>query len=278
MSTRPRFPYRFTALEILSIVMGVHLSSSAGAPAPEVRFVDATQTAGIEFEHRNSATPSKYLLETMGGGVALLDYDNDGRLDIFFTNGAKLDDQMVEGKLPDKADPAFWNRLYRQTGAGTFVDVTQKAGVSGAAQNQYGMGVAVGDYDNDGLQDIYVTNFGRNTLYRNAGDGTFADVTDRARVQGGGWSASAGFFDLRQRREARPVRHPLPRLGLPEEPLLRGEEARLPGVLPPGQLRSGCEYPVSQQRRRHVHRRVVAVGHRGVPWQRAGRRVCGLRR
>ena len=198
MSTRPRPPYRITALEILSIVMGVHLSlfaGSAGAPAPEVRFVDATQTAGIEFEHRNSATPSKYLLETMGGGVALLDYDNDGRLDIFFTNGARLDDQMVEGKLPDKADPAFWNRLYRQTDTGTFVDVTQKAGVSGAAQNQYGMGAAVGDYDNDGLQDLYVTNFGRNTLYRNAGDGTFADVTDRARVQGGGWSASAGFFD-----------------------------------------------------------------------------------
>ena len=198
MNMRPRSLYRFTALGILTIVMGVHLSLSAGpsgAPAPEVRFVDATQAAGIEFEHRNSATPSKYLLETMGGGVALLDYDNDGLLDIFFTNGAKLDEQMVEGRVPDKADPAFWNRLYRQTGTGTFVDVTAKAGVSGAAQNQYGMGVAVADYDNDGLPDIYVTNFGRNTLYRNAGDGTFADVTDRARVQGGGWSASAGFFD-----------------------------------------------------------------------------------
>ena len=110
MSTRPRSPYRFTALVILSIVMGVHLSSSAGsagAPAPEVRFVDATQTAGIEFEHRNSATPSKYLLETMGGGVALLDFDNDGRLDIFFTNGAKLDDQMVDGKLPNKVGPGI---------------------------------------------------------------------------------------------------------------------------------------------------------------------------
>ena len=163
--------------------------------ASVVEFVDITRASGIDFEHKSSATPNKYLLETMGGGVALLDYDNDGRLDVFLTNGAKIDEAMPEGKLPDKSDPAFWNRLYQQTSSGTFLDVTQKAGLSGALQNAYGMGTAVGDYDNDGFEDIYVTNYGGNTLYRNNGDGTFKDVTERAGVRAGGWSTSAGFFD-----------------------------------------------------------------------------------
>ncbi|PYR89602.1 MAG: RNA-binding protein [Acidobacteria bacterium] len=131
----------------------------------------------------------------MGGGVALLDYDNDGRLDVFLTNGARIDDPMREGKRPDKSDPAYWNRLYRQTTDGTFVDVTEKARLTGVPQNYYGMGVAVGDYDNDGFADIYVTGYGGNTLYRNDGDGTFTDVTSRAGVAAGGWSASAGFLD-----------------------------------------------------------------------------------
>jgi hypothetical protein len=161
----------------------------------EVHFTDVTSAVGINFKHENSATPNKYLLETMGGGVALLDYDNDGRLDVFFTNGAKIDDRMSAGRAPDKSLRPFWNRLYRQTAAGAFTDVTEKAGVAGMPQNEYGMGVAVGDYDNDGFADIYVTNYGSNTLYRNNGNGTFTDVTPRARVAAGGWSASAGFFD-----------------------------------------------------------------------------------
>jgi enediyne biosynthesis protein E4 len=181
---------RWRALAIALLVPGVFLVS-----APAVQFTDGTQAAGISFEHRNSATPDKYLLETMGGGVALLDYDNDGRLDVFFTNGAKLEESMTGGKSPDKTDPAFWNRLYRQTSSGTFEDVTTKAGVSGAAQNQYGMGTAAGDYDNDGFMDLYVTSYGRNTLYRNMGNGTFIDTTEPAGVGAGGWSASAGFFD-----------------------------------------------------------------------------------
>ena len=151
------------------------------APAPEVRFTDITQPAGIDFTHGNSATSNKHLVETMGGGVALLDYDNDGRLDVFFTNGAKIDDPMPPGKLPDKSDPIFWNRLYHQNPDGTFTDVTEKAGLTGVSQNYYGMGVAVGDYDNDGFADIYVTNYGGNTLYRNNRDGTFADVTKARR-------------------------------------------------------------------------------------------------
>jgi hypothetical protein len=167
----------------------------AATPAPEVQFADVTQAFGIAFKHENSATSNKYLIETMGGGVALLDYDNDGRLDIFFTNGAKIDDPMASGKMPDKSDRKFWNRLYHQNADGTFTDVTEKAGLTGAQQNYYAMGVAVGDYDNDGFEDIYVTGYGGNTLYHNNGNGTFTDVTKTAGVGAGGWSASAGFFD-----------------------------------------------------------------------------------
>ena len=160
-----------------------------------MQFTDITQAAKIDFKHENSATSNKYLVETMGGGVALLDYDNDGRLDIFFTNGAKIDDPMPDDKLPDKSDRKFWNRLYHQNPDGTFTDVTEKAGLSGMPQNHYDMGVAVGDYDNDGFEDIYITGFGGNTLYHNNGNGTFTDVTKSAGVAAGGWSASAGFFD-----------------------------------------------------------------------------------
>jgi len=169
---------------------------TGGASAPEVQFTDITQAAGIDFKHENSATSNKYLIETMGGGVALFDYDNDGRLDVFFTNGAKLEDPMPPGQLPDKSDRRFWNRLYRQNADGTFGDVTEKAGLTGMPQNRYGMGAAVGDYDNDGFPDLYVTNYGGNTLYHNNRDGTFSDVTARAGVAAGGWSTSAGFFDM----------------------------------------------------------------------------------
>jgi hypothetical protein len=150
--------------------------------------------AGIDFTHRNSPTLQKYLIETMGGGVALFDYNNDGLLDIFLVNSGKLDDPV---KLPanfSRRDPAYWNRLYRQNRDGSFTDVTAAAGLADAGNN-YGMGVAVGDYNNDGFADLYVTNYGRNTLYRNNGNGTFTDVTAEAGVAAGGWSASAGFFD-----------------------------------------------------------------------------------
>ncbi len=176
-------------------VLPLLLLAAGSAFSPDVQFADVTKATGIAFTHANSATPSKYLIETMGGGVALLDFDNDGRLDVFFTNGAKITDPMPREAGPDKSDPAYWNRLYRQRGDGTFEDVTEKAGVSGREQNQYGMGAAVADYDNDGFADLYVTNYGTNTLYRNNGNGTFADVTARAGVGAGGWSTSAGFVD-----------------------------------------------------------------------------------
>jgi enediyne biosynthesis protein E4 len=174
---------------------GSLLLLAAASSAPDVRFTEVARAVGIDFEHANSATSNKYLLETMGGGVALLDYDNDGRLDVFFTNGARLEDPMPEGKAPDKTERRFWNRLFRQNADGTFTDVTEKAGLTGMPQNRYGMGVAVGDYDNDGFADLYVTGYGGNTLYRNNRDGTFTDVTARAGVGASGWSASAGFLD-----------------------------------------------------------------------------------
>jgi hypothetical protein len=160
--------------------------------ASPVTFTDITAQTRIDFKQAASLTSQKYLLESMGGGVALFDYDNDGRLDLYFTNGARLDDPMPKGSMPDKRDPKFWNRLYHQKPDGTFEDVTAKAGVRGEG---YSMGVAAADYDADGFVDLYVTAYGSNILYRNRGDGTFEDATARAKVAGGGWSTSAGWLD-----------------------------------------------------------------------------------
>jgi enediyne biosynthesis protein E4 len=162
------------------------------AAVPGVQFTETTEASRVTFRHAASQTSVKFLPETMGGGAALLDYNNDGRLDIFFTNGARIDEKMTSARQPDKSEPQFWNRLYRQNADGTFADVTEQAGVKGL---RYDFGAGVGDYDNDGDADLYVTGYGGNTLYRNNGDGTFADVTRQAGVGAGGWSSSAGFVD-----------------------------------------------------------------------------------
>ena len=151
---------------------------------------------GLDFTLQNSPTSQKYLIETMPGGVALLDYNNDGLLDIFLVNGGRLTDPTPSPEKFDRANPRYWNRLYRQNKDGSFSDVTQAAGLANAGQGNYGMGVAVGDYDNDGYPDLFVTSYGKNILYHNNGDGTFTDVTSKAGVAGGGWSVSAGFFDF----------------------------------------------------------------------------------
>lgn len=161
------------------------------APSP-VTFTDITASTKITFKHSGSPTNLKYLLETMGGGVAIFDYDNDGRMDLFFTNGAQIKSPMPANSNPDKRDPQFWNRLYHQKNDGTFEDVTERAGLQGEG---YSMGVAAGDYDNDGFIDLYVTGYGANHLYRNNGVGGFADVTAKLGVAGSGWSTSAGWFD-----------------------------------------------------------------------------------
>jgi hypothetical protein len=157
------------------------------------KFTDATVTLGMHFQYISSHTAKHYLPETMGAGVALFDYDNDGLLDIFLVNGAPLADPPPKGGIPQKSGPQYWNRLFHQKPDGTFEDVTEKAGLQGSG---YGMGAAVGDYDNDGYEDLYVTAYGGNKLYHNNGNGTFSDVTEKAGVAGNGWSTSAAWVDL----------------------------------------------------------------------------------
>src|SRR5712664_755237 len=167
-----------------------YAAMAAAAPIFEVK-----PLRGIDFLLQNSPTPRKFLIETMPGGVALFDYNNDGLLDIFMVNGGRITEGLHVPENFERGNPRYWNRLYRQNRDGSFLDVTQAAGLANAGNGNYGMGVAVGDYDNDGNADLYVTSYGKNILYHNNGDGTFTDVTAKAGVVGGGWSVSAGFFD-----------------------------------------------------------------------------------
>ncbi len=178
------------AIRILLVIAAPATTSTTGPPLFEVKLPQ-----GIDFTLQNSPTPQKHLIETMPGGVALLDYNNDGLLDIFFVNGGRLTSPLPTPDDFGRHDPRYWNRLYRQNKDGSFTDVTEQAGLANAGDGNYGMGVAVGDYDNDGYPDLYVTSYGKNILYHNNGDGTFTDVTAKAGVGGGGWSVSAGFFD-----------------------------------------------------------------------------------
>ena len=178
---------------ILAVSTLAQVKEPRPAPPTPANFVDVTPSLGVRFQHAAPHTSKKYLLETMGSGVALFDYDNDGRLDLFVVNGAEIIDPSPPGTIPQKTGPKYWNRLYRQRPDGTFEDVTEKSGLQGVG---YGMGVAVGDYDNDGLEDLFVTGYGGNHLYHNNGNGTFTDVTEKAGVAGGGWSTSAAWVDL----------------------------------------------------------------------------------
>jgi hypothetical protein len=160
-------------------------------PEPAIQFENTQKTSRIKFALRNSVSPQRFTIETMVGGVALFDYNNDGLLDIYFTNGASI-------PAMDKTDPSYWNRLFRNNGDGTFTDVTESAGLKGKC---YSMGVAAADFDNDGFTDLYVTGYNCNQLFRNNGDGTFTDVTEKAGVSGiipktgKAWSVAAGWFD-----------------------------------------------------------------------------------
>jgi enediyne biosynthesis protein E4 len=183
--TREEMPRRFTRRDFLN-----YAAMAAAAPIFEMK-----PLRGVDFLLQNSPTPRKFLIETMPGGIALFDYNNDGLLDIFFVNGGRITEGLHVPENFERSNPRYWNRLYRQNRDGSFLDVTQAAGLANAGNGNYGMGVAVGDYDNDGNADLYVTNYGRNILYHNNGDGTFTDVTAKAGLAGGGWSVSAGFFD-----------------------------------------------------------------------------------
>ena len=197
-----RFHPLFSCL--LLALLGVLASAQTSAPpaptsaATPGNFVDITAKSGVLFSGQASHTATKYLIETMGSGVALFDYDNDGRLDIFFANGAALVNPQPKGSVPQKTDSKYWNRLFHQKKDGTFEDVTEKSGLKGVG---YGMGVAVGDFDNDGYEDLYVTAYGGNKLYHNNGNGTFTDVTEQSgtagpTTPGQTWSTSAAWVDL----------------------------------------------------------------------------------
>ncbi len=173
-------------LALVDCVCIAWLALGATPPNEPITFTDIAQTAGITFRHDNAASPEKYLIETMGSGAGWIDYDQDGLLDLYLVNGAATSAY--------KPNHLLRSALYHNNGDGTFTDVTVKAGVG--TEGLFGMGVAVGDYDNDGVPDLFVTGYGRSILYHNNGDGTFTDVTAKAGVVNGGrWGSSAAWFD-----------------------------------------------------------------------------------
>ena len=162
---------------------GSSLISRLSAAAPLFEDVPASKS-GITWTHDNAMSPEHYLPETVGAGCAFFDYDNDGWMDIYLINSGPSDIYTPSQPLS--------NALYKNNRDGTFADVTKEAGVAGGT---FGMGCAVGDYDNDGYQDLLVTSYGRSILYHNNGDGTFSDVTERAGLETPGWHTSAVWFD-----------------------------------------------------------------------------------
>lgn len=177
---------------ILTISVSVILAQKAVKPQQASDSPVHFSFSSIPFVLDSCETPEKHAPETMAGGVAVLDYDNDGFLDIFLTNGADIASLK-------KTSPKYWNRLFHNNGDGTFTDVTEKAGLTGMG---YDTGVAIGDYDNDGYEDIFVAGVHRNTLYHNNGDGTFTDVTEKAGLArldsayGPLWSVGAAWVDV----------------------------------------------------------------------------------
>lgn len=168
---------------IAGLDRGNNATSAAVRPSGPVRFTDVTDKAGIHFRHNSGAFGKKYLPETMGSGVCVLDYDNDGRQDLFFVNSMDWPGHKSANSLP---------ALYHNNGNGTFTDVTRQAGL---AVQTYGLGCAVADYDNDGFEDVYITALDGNHLFHNLGNGKFADVTARAGVKDPGFATSAVWFD-----------------------------------------------------------------------------------
>ena len=170
----------------VTLVAVICLVESAGAAhSPLIRFDDASAPSGLNFVLNQHSTARKYLVESMPGGVAAFDYNNDGRIDLFFANGAPLPSLEKEG-------PADWNRLYRNDGGGHFTDVTAESGLAGAG---YSIGAAAADFDNDGRVDLFVSGVGQCHLYRNLGGGRFQDVTEQAGIRCPGWSVAAAWLD-----------------------------------------------------------------------------------
>lgn len=181
---------RLLTISIALIVLGGLLPfgsviEDASNSFDRIRFEDLAEQAGLDFFLDNYASETKHMAEPMTGGVALFDSNNNGRLDVFFANGAKLPEL-------EKTGPQFHNRFYRNEGNLTFRDVTDEVGLRGAG---FSMGVAAADFDNDGWIDLFVAGVFRNILYRNRGDGTFEEVTELAGIHSNLWSVAAGWFD-----------------------------------------------------------------------------------
>jgi enediyne biosynthesis protein E4 len=184
IGTSPRVVTFVMALVAFVVAVWVVVPGVRAQASSPIRLTDITKTAGIDFTHNNGAFGRKYLPETLGSGAAFLDYDNDGRQDLFLVNGTNWPGQPPAGSR---------SKLLRNIGNGTFKDVTSRTGL---AVDVYGMGAAAADFDNDGWQDLLVTAVGQNTLYRNTGKGTFVDVTARAGLGNrAGFSTSALWFD-----------------------------------------------------------------------------------
>ena len=196
-----------TALGVVALLLsfaaaaGTSSTQSGCIAPPRIvpgKFVDISERAGVHFLHNANHTATKYQIETMGSGVGIFDCDNDGRLDLYLLNGASFRDPEPRGSIPQKSGPGDWNRMFHQKSDGSFEDITEKSGLKGVG---LGMGVAIADYDNDGFQDIFVTAYGGNRLYRGAGNCTFRDVTEEAglaqpQVAGSTWYTSAAWVDL----------------------------------------------------------------------------------
>ena len=184
--SRRNFLLRTAALTPYACVRRLGWASTDLGP---IRMTNGAAASGLDFVLRNSAQGQKYQVETLPGGLGVIDFDNDGWPDIFCVNGAALPSMTKTG-------PEYWNRLYRNNRDGTFSDVTLKSGLMGRG---YGMGVAVGDYNNDGYEDLFVVGVHGNQLYRNNGNGTFSDVTEQARLNLPAvrkfWSIAAAWFD-----------------------------------------------------------------------------------
>jgi hypothetical protein len=161
------------------------LAVKAASKPPLVRFEDASASSGLSFVLNHNPTARKYLVETMAGGVSAFDYNNDGRMDLFFTNGAELPSLAKNG-------PRYSNRLYRNDGGGHFTDVTAEVGLSGSG---YSIGAAAADFDNDGFVDLFVAGVNECHLYRNVGGTRFEDVSKQAGIHGGAWAVAGGWFD-----------------------------------------------------------------------------------
>src|SRR5687768_13956038 len=173
------------AFAALTMVVTLGQRGEPARSADVITFRDISAEAGLAFTHVNGASPQKHFVEIMGSGGLFFDFDNDGWIDVFLVDGGSETDPMVARTAR--------HRLFRNRQNGTFEDVTARSGIRHRA---YGMGACAGDFDNDGLTDLYITNFGPNALYRNAGSGAFVDVTAKAGVGSPLWSTSCAFVDI----------------------------------------------------------------------------------